>query len=94
MNIFIVICEFTKHKRVPFPISNKRSSILFYLVHNDIWGPSTIANVMCLALLGLSRLSMIALSILDFLLKFKLDASSVFPNYFLNFILIQIISHL
>ena len=39
------VCELAKHKRVPFPISNKRSSIPFYLIYTDIWGPSTISNV-------------------------------------------------
>ena len=39
------VCEFIKHKRVSFPASNKRSSIHFYLVHIDTWGPSTIPNV-------------------------------------------------
>jgi hypothetical protein len=39
------VCELAKHKRVSFPVSNKRSSIPFYLIHSDIWGPSTIPNV-------------------------------------------------
>ena len=39
------VCELAKHKRVPFPISYKKSSIPFYLIHNDIWGPSIISNV-------------------------------------------------
>ena len=30
------ICEYTKHTRVSFPISNKRSSSPFFLIHNDI----------------------------------------------------------
>ena len=30
------ICEFAKHKRVSFPISNNRSSFPFYLIHTDI----------------------------------------------------------
>lgn len=39
------VCELAKHKRVSFPVSNKRSSIPLYLIHTDVWGPSTIANV-------------------------------------------------
>ncbi|RVW82043.1 Retrovirus-related Pol polyprotein from transposon TNT 1-94 [Vitis vinifera] len=38
-------CELAKHTRVSFPISNKRSSHPFHLIHSDIWGPSTIPNV-------------------------------------------------
>ena len=32
------VCEFAKHKCVPFPISNK-TSIPFSLIHSDIWSP-------------------------------------------------------
>ena len=38
-------CELEKHTRVSFPISNKRSSHPFHLIHSDIWGLSTIPNV-------------------------------------------------
>ena len=38
-------CEFAKHKRVSFPISNNRMSIPFSLVHSDVWGPSNISNI-------------------------------------------------
>ena len=31
--------------RVSFPISNKRSSHPFHLIHSDIWGPLAIPNV-------------------------------------------------
>ena len=37
-------CELGKHTRVSFPISNKRISHPFHLIHSDIWGPSTIPN--------------------------------------------------
>ena len=40
------ICEYAKHTRVSFPISNKRSSSPFCLIHSDIWGPSTIPNIL------------------------------------------------
>ncbi len=39
------ICEFAKHKRTNFPISNSRSLAPFQLVHSDVWGPSTTPNV-------------------------------------------------
>lgn len=39
------ICELTKRTRVSFPISNKRRSRPFNLIHNDIWGPSTLRNI-------------------------------------------------
>ena len=39
------ICEYAKHTRVSFPIGNKRSSSPFFLIHSDIWGPSTIPNI-------------------------------------------------
>ena len=45
-------CELAKHTRVSSPISNKRSSHPFHLIHSDIWGPSTIPNV-SLGLVGL-----------------------------------------
>ena len=39
------ICEYAKHTRVSFPIINKISSSPFFLIHSDIWGPSTILNI-------------------------------------------------
>lgn len=39
------VCEFAKHKRVSFPMSNNKSSFPFYLIHTDLWGPSRIPNV-------------------------------------------------
>ena len=44
-NFHCDVCELAKHKLVSFPISNKRSLFPFYLVHSEIWGPSTIPNV-------------------------------------------------
>jgi len=34
-----------KPKRVPFPVSNNMSTFPFYLIHTDVWGPSTVQNV-------------------------------------------------
>ncbi|XP_078427688.1 DENN (AEX-3) domain-containing protein isoform X1 [Wolffia australiana] len=32
-------CQFAKHKRTVFPVSNHRSSAAFECVHSDVWGP-------------------------------------------------------
>lgn len=52
------ICEYAKHTRVPFPISNKRSSSPFFLIHSDIWGHQLFQTSQGLS--GLSHLSMTA----------------------------------
>ena len=31
------ICEFAKHKRSSYPISNTRTFVPFELIHSDIW---------------------------------------------------------
>lgn len=75
------MCELAKHKRVPFPLSNKRSSLPFYLIYSDIWGPSSILNVS-----GAKRF----VSFIDdctrvtwiFLLKHKYDVSTILPNFY------------
>ena len=73
-------CELAKPTCVFFPISNKRSSHPFHLIHSDIWGPSTIPNV--------SRARWFVSLIDDctrvtwiFLLKQKSDVSIVIPNF-------------
>ena len=73
-------CELAKHTRVSFPISNKRSSHPFHLIHSDIWGPSTIPNVSgarwFVSLIDdCTRITWI------FLLKQKSDVSIVIPNF-------------
>ena len=40
------ICEDEKHTHVSFPISYKISSSPFFLIHSDIWGLSTIPNIL------------------------------------------------
>ena len=69
-----------KHTRVSFPISNKRSSHPFHLIHSDIWGPSTIPNVSgahwFVSLIDdCTRVTWI------FLLKQKSYVSIVIPNF-------------
>ena len=39
------VCELAKHKHVPFLVSNNMSTFPFYLIHTDVWGPSTLQNV-------------------------------------------------
>ena len=39
------VCQFAKHHRVSFPLSNKKLVQPFLLVHTDIWGPSRIPNL-------------------------------------------------
>ena len=76
------ICEYAKHIRVSFPISNKRSS--FQLIHSDIWGPSTIPNI--------SRYRWFVTFIDDctrvswvYLLKHKSDVSNIFLIFYAIF---------
>ncbi|KAJ9701255.1 hypothetical protein PVL29_006553 [Vitis rotundifolia] len=73
-------CELAKHTRVSFPISNKRSSHHFHLIHSDIWGPLTIPNVFGARWFvslndDCTRVTWI------FLLKQKSDVSIVIPNF-------------
>ncbi|XP_049936458.1 retrovirus-related Pol polyprotein from transposon RE1 isoform X4 [Nymphaea colorata] len=45
LNIFMLscdVCQFAKHVRASYPISNSRSNKAFSLVHSDVWGPSGI----------------------------------------------------
>lgn len=74
------VCELAKYKRVPFQISNKRSSLPFYLVHSDIWGPSTVSNVSG-ARWFVSFIDDCTRVTWIFLLKQKSDVSTVFPNF-------------
>ena len=73
-------CEFAKHIRVSFPISNKRSSHPFHLIHSDIWGPSTIPNVSG-ARWFVSLIDDCTWVTWIFLLKQKSDVSIVIPNF-------------
>ena len=74
------VCEFSKHKRVSFLASNKRSSIPFYLIHSDIWGPSPILNV-SRAKWFVSFIDDCARITWMFLPKQKSDVNVVFPNF-------------
>ncbi|RVW75295.1 Retrovirus-related Pol polyprotein from transposon TNT 1-94 [Vitis vinifera] len=73
-------CELAKHTRVSFPISNKRSSHPFHLIHSDIWGPSTIPNVFG-ARWFVSLIDDCTRVTWIFLLKQKSDVSIVIPNF-------------
>ena len=73
-------CELAKPIRVSFPISNKRSSHPFHLIHSHIWGPLTIPDVSGACWF---------ISLIDdgtrvtwiFLLKQKSDVSIFIPNF-------------
>jgi len=71
------VCELAKHRRASFPISNKRASIPFALIHSDIWSPSTVPNIsdsrwFVSSIDDCTRVTWI------FLLKQKSDVSTVF----------------
>ena len=74
------VCELAKHKRVPFPIYNKSSSVPFYLIHSDIWDPSTIPNVSG-ARWFVSFIDDYTHVTWIFSLKHKSDVSTVLPNF-------------
>ncbi|KAG8488224.1 hypothetical protein CXB51_018059 [Gossypium anomalum] len=80
-NFHCDICELAKHKRTSFPVSNKRTSTPFSLVHSDVWGPSTISNIsgarwFVSFIDDCTRVSWI------FLLKQKSDVRSVFSIFY------------
>jgi hypothetical protein len=75
------VCEIAKHKRVPFPLNNKRCTIPFHLVHTDVWGPSTIPSVFgarwfITFIDDCTRVTWL------FLIKNKSEVSTVIPNFF------------
>ena len=73
------VCEFAKH-RVSFPLSNKRSSFPFALIHSNIWAHQEF--LIFRELVGFFHLLMIIPRVTwIFLLKQKSDVSIVFPNY-------------
>lgn len=74
------VCEFAKHRRASFPISNKRVSSPFALIHSDIWGPSTIPNISG-ARWFVSFIDDCTRVTWIFLLKQKSDVSTIFPNF-------------
>jgi hypothetical protein len=78
-NFHCEVCDLAKYKRVSFPVSNKRSYILFYLIHSDIWGP-TIPNVSG-AQWFVSFIDDCTCVAWIFLLKHKSDVSIVLPNF-------------
>ncbi|RDY13774.1 DExH-box ATP-dependent RNA helicase DExH7, chloroplastic, partial [Mucuna pruriens] len=38
------VCEIAKHKLIPFPLSNRRRTFPFDLIHTDVWGSSLVLN--------------------------------------------------
>ena len=75
------VCEFAKHKCNFFPISNKRTSIPFSLIHSDVWGSSMVPNIsgprwFVLFVDDCTRVSWV------FLLKHKSYVCSTFQTFF------------
>ena len=70
-----------KTQACTFPSSNKKSTFPFYLVHNDVWGPSPIPNVsgahwFVTFIDDYTRVTWV------FLLKHKSEVNNVFQNFF------------
>jgi len=38
-------CHFAKQRKLPFPLSNTRSSHIFEMIHVDIWGPTSVTSL-------------------------------------------------
>ena len=75
------VCELAKHKRVSFPISNKISTSPFFLIHTDVWGPSSVPNIsgarwFVTFIDDCTRVTWV------FLLKQKSEVSSAFLQFF------------
>ena len=74
-------CEFAKHKRTSFLKSNTKTLNPFSLIHNDIWGPTTVPNIsgakwFVSFIDDCTRVSWV------YLLKNKSDVSTIFPNFY------------
>jgi len=75
------VCEIAKHKRVPFLVSNNMSIFPFYLIHIDVWGPSTVPNISG-ARWFLTFIDDYTCVTWVFLLKQKSEASHVVQRFF------------
>ena len=75
------VCELAKHKCVLFPVSNNMSTSPFYLVHTDVWGPSTVPNVSS-ARWFLTFIDDCTCVTWVFLLKHKTEVIHVFQRFF------------
>ena len=56
-NFHCDVCEYAKHHRLSFPLSNKKSFVPFSLIHTGIWGPTKVHSI--------SRVSWIVLFVDD-----------------------------
>lgn len=79
-NFHCAVCEFAKHKRVSFPLSNKKSDSPFSLIHSDIWGPSNIPNISGARWFVIFVDNCIRVVWL-YLLKTKSEVSQIFPTF-------------
>jgi len=39
------VCQFSKQKRLPFPLNVSKSKRCFDLIHADVWGPYSISSI-------------------------------------------------
>lgn len=74
------VCVSSKFTRLPFPISQSRTSNCFELVHSDIWGPAPVQSIngykyFALFIDDFSRVTWL------YLMKLKSDLMSVFTDF-------------
>ena len=72
--------EFAKYMRSSFPISNTKTFVHFSLIHNDIWGPSTVPNVSG-AKWFVSFIDDYTCVTWIYLMKNKYDVIMIFPDF-------------
>jgi len=74
------ICEFAKHHRVPFPISDSRYVSPFSIIHSDIWGLYNIPKISG-AKGFVTFIDDCTRMIWVYLLKRKFDVGHILPNF-------------
>ena len=79
-SLYCEVCEFAKHKHVPFPISNKMSLFPSSLVHTDVWDPANVPNISG-AKWFLTFIDDCTRVTWVFLLKQKSEVSSIFIRF-------------
>jgi len=75
------VYEFAKHKKISFPLSNKRTEFPFTLMHSDVWGPSNIPNIFG-ARWFVIFMDDYTRALWLYLLKTKFEVSNVFPIFY------------
>ena len=79
-NFHCDVCEYAKHHRLSFPLSNKKSFVPFSLIHMDAWEPTKVHSI--------SRVSWFVLFVDNcsrftwvYLMKQKFEVSTIFPIF-------------